>query len=83
MYYSAISSKGVTSVVMQAAGDDGLHEATTFQVNQCVHVCVKLTKDSVLLAKLSSGDMVTPEAKYHSKCLLAPYCRAEKGQVHQ
>ena len=62
----------------QAAGDDGLHEVTTFQVDQRVRECAKLAGDSMLLAKLSSGDMVALEAKYHSKCLLALYHRTER-----
>ena len=45
----------------QAAGNDGLHEVTTFQVDQRVCKCSKLTGDSMLLAKLISGDMVALE----------------------
>ena len=37
----------------------------------------------MLLAKLSLGDMVALEAKYHTKCLLALYNRARKVQVEQ
>ena len=56
----------------QAAGNDGLHEVTTFQVDQRVRECAELTGDSMLLAKLISGDIVVValEVKYHSKCLL-------------
>lgn len=43
----------------------------------------KLTGDSLLLAKLSLGDMVALEAKYHTKCLLALYNRARKVQAVQ
>ena len=64
----------------QAAGNDGLHEVTTFQVGQRVRECAELTGDSMLLARLISGDMVVAvEAKYHSKCLLALYHHARKG----
>ena len=62
----------------QAAGNDGLHEVTTFQVDQSVRECAELTGVSILLAKLFAGDMVALEAKYHSKCLLALYHPAEK-----
>ena len=65
----------------QAAGTDGLHEVTTFQVDQRVCKSAELTGDSLLLAKLSLGDMVALEAKYHTKCLLAFYNRARKVQV--
>ena len=67
----------------QAAGMDGLHEVTTFQMDQRVHKSAELTGDSLLLAKLSLGDMVALEAKYHTKCLLALYNRARKVQVEQ
>ena len=67
----------------EEGGTDGLHELTTFQVDQRVHKCAKLTGDSFLLAKLSLGDMVALEAKYHTKCLLALYNRARKVQAPQ
>ena len=70
-------------VFSQAAGMDGLHEVTTFQVDQHVHKSAELTGDSLLLAKLSLGDMVALEVKYHTKCLLALYNRARKVQVEQ
>ncbi len=69
-------TKQLTHII--AAGNDGLHEVTTFQVDQRVRECAELTGDSMLLAKLFAGDMVALEAKYHSKCLLALYHRAEK-----
>ena len=67
----------------QAAGTDGLHEVTTFQVDQHVRKSAELTRDSLFLAKLSLSDMVALEAKYHTKCLLALYNRARKVQVEQ
>ena len=42
----------------------------------------ELTGDSLLMAKLSLGDMVAYEAKYHTKCLLTLYNRARKVQVN-
>lgn len=33
-----------------------------------VKVCAELLEDTELLAKLSVGDMVAIEAKYHTKC---------------
>ena len=41
----------------EEGGTDGVHEVTTFQVDQCVCKCVKLTGDSFLLVKLSLVDM--------------------------
>ena len=37
-----------------------------------------LLEDTELLAKLSTADMVTLEAKYHTKCLVSLYNRARK-----
>ena len=50
-----------------------------------MYACVLniLTGDGFLLAKLSLGDMVALEAKYHTKCLLALYNRGRKVQVTQ
>ena len=67
----------------EAAGTDGLHEVTTFQVDQHMRKSAELTGDSLLLAKLSLGDMVALEAKYHTKCLLALYNHARKVQVER
>ena len=39
-------------------------------------------KDKSLLAKLSAGDLIAQEAKYHARCLAALYneARYTKGQ---
>ena len=50
------------------AGTEGLHEASTLQVDRRVKDSASLLEDSLLLAKLSAGDMVALEAKYHTKC---------------
>ena len=34
-----------------------------------VRECAKTLQDTALLAKLSAGDLVALEAKYHAKCL--------------
>ena len=62
----------------QSAGSDGLHEASTFQIDRRVRESAALLGDTLLLARLSMGDMVALEAKYHAKCLLALYNRARK-----
>ena len=56
----------------------GLHEASTFQIDRRVRESAALLGDTLLLARLSMGDMVALEAKYHAKCLLALYNRARK-----
>ena len=62
----------------QPPGDIGLHEAATFQIDKQVRTCAELLEDTELLAKLSAGDMVALEAKYHTKCLVGLYNRARK-----
>lgn len=63
------------------AGADGLHEATTFQIDSRVRACARMLEDAELLARLSPGDMVALEAKYHKKCLVALYNRARKTSI--
>ena len=57
-----------------------LHPFTflTFQIDRRVRESAALLGDTLLLARLSMGDMVALEAKYHAKCLLALYNRARK-----
>ena len=43
-----------------------MHEAATFQIDKRVRACAVQLEDTELLAKLSTGDMVALEAKYHS-----------------
>ena len=54
-----------------------LHGVATYQVDTRVRKCAAQVGDNELLARLSMGDMVALEAKYHSKCLLALYYRAK------
>ena len=55
------------------SGTETLHGVATYQVDTCVRKCAAQVGDNELLARLSMGDMVALEAKYHSKCLLALY----------
>ena len=50
-----------------------LHQCQTFQVHQKVLEIAHETADTKVLAKLSEGDMIAIEAKYHCKCLVAYY----------
>ena len=49
----------------------------TFAVNEKVHKCATVTNDTMLLAKLSVGDMIATEAK-HPSCLLNLYTELEE-----
>ncbi|KAK6175969.1 hypothetical protein SNE40_014341 [Patella caerulea] len=52
-----------------------LREAATMQVNKRINECAKTLCDRKLLAKLSAGDVIAQEVKYHPGCLVALYNR--------
>lgn len=55
------------------SSSDILHEACTFRIDSRVRKCALDLQYERLLAKLSAGDMVALEAKYHARFLVA-YC---------
>lgn len=55
------------------AGTAELHHAATMEIDKNVRRCATELGDTELLAKLSAGDMVAIEAKYHRNCLRALY----------
>ncbi|CAC5367122.1 unnamed protein product [Mytilus coruscus] len=57
---------------------DDLHDASTFMIDKRVRECALELQDTVLLAKLSVGDLISQEAKYHAKCLLKLYNKASR-----
>ena len=44
-----------------------------------VRKCALQLGDQILLAKLSAGDLISQEAVYHSKCLVALYNKAQRS----
>lgn len=56
--------------------DGPLHQVTSFDVNSRVRNCASILQDSKLLSKLSLGDLIAVEARYHARCLVALYNRA-------
>lgn len=52
-----------------------LREAMTMKLNDKVNECARTLSDGRLLAKLSAGDVVAQEMKYHPPCLVALYNR--------
>ncbi len=46
-----------------------------------MRACALLLEDTELLAKLSPGDMVALDAKYHTRCLVGLYNRARKAKA--
>ncbi|XP_076031372.1 uncharacterized protein LOC143019540 isoform X1 [Oratosquilla oratoria] len=67
----------------QPAGSERLHEAVTFTIDRHVRDCATLLEDSTLLRKLSAGDMVALECKYHAKCLSQLYNRARAARCSE
>ena len=67
-----------------ASASEPLHEASTFHLDDRVRKCSHILQDERLLAKLSAGDMIAQEAKYHLGCLTTLYNKAaavqDKGQ---
>ena len=59
----------------ESDGKKELHEAATFKLNKNVKKAATLIGDMQLLGRLSSGDMIAQDAKYHTNCLLRLYSR--------
>ena len=55
-----------------------LHIVSTFGLDARVRKCAMVLQDEMLLAKLSTGDLVALEAKYHAPCLASLYKKAER-----
>ena len=54
-------------------GTEELHEEATFQLDANVKRAAEELQDLSLISKLSAGDMIAQEAKYHKNCLTALY----------
>ena len=52
-----------------------LHEASTFELDRRIRLCALNLQDEKLLSKLSAGDLISIEAKYHLQCLRTFYNR--------
>ena len=57
----------------KSADFGSLHSVCTFEVDFRVRRCAFILQDSELLAKISSGDLMALEAKYHAACLVSLY----------
>ena len=58
-----------------------LRQAMTMHLNERLNECARTLNDGMLLAKLSAGDAVALELKYHPACLVAVYNR-ERAHHH-
>ena len=65
------------------AGKGTLHEAFTFELDASVRKCALKLEDKRLLAKLSGGDLIAREAKYHMKCLVSLYNKAGGTKLNE
>jgi len=54
-----------------------LHSVTTFEFDARVRTFAYILQDSKLIAKLSGGDMIATEAKYHDTCMLTLFNRVK------
>ena len=57
-----------------------MQNASTFPLDSRVRKCSLELQDDCLLAKLSAGDLVALEAKYHPQCLVTYYHKANEVQ---
>ena len=65
------------------AGKGTLHEASTFEIDANVRKCALKLEDKRLLAKLSGGDLIAQEAKYHATCLTSLYNKARDTKLNE
>ncbi|KAL9964939.1 hypothetical protein ACROYT_G028655 [Oculina patagonica] len=54
-----------------------LHSASTYGLDDRVRECASLLNDEKLIAKLSEGDLISLDAKYHLQCLSKLYRKAQ------
>ena len=69
------SSSGATvnnsSCFFCGGKESKLHQVTTFALGKRIRDSALKLEDTVLLAKLSVGDLISQEAVYHNKCLVS------------
>ena len=61
-------------------GSAELHEASTLELDRRVSKSAAIIEDTRLLGKLSNGDMIALECKYHAKCLAALYNKEREAE---
>lgn len=77
--YVSIQPSDVFFVCDGPPGSSGLRNVQTLSIDLKIRQHAELLCDKVLIRKLSSGDMVATECKYHLKCLSSFYRRKPKG----
>ena len=70
--------------ICEESDDRIFHNVSTLGLDDRVRECASLLNDEKLLAKLSGGDLIALEAKYHTHCLSTLYrkaqCAKEEGE---
>ena len=67
----------------EPAGTDGVHDVATFQMDSKVRDWATILEDKELLGRLSAGDMVAQDAKYHNKCISVLQKRVRKYKAKE
>ena len=63
----------------EEGGKEGLHIASTKEIDSHVRKAATTLQDRILLAKLGSTDLIAQEAQYHKNCLSSLYNRERKA----
>ena len=75
----SLQSMFVSFAKNPATPSSSLHNASTNKIDAKVREYAIALEDTALLAKLSGGDMIAIEAKYHQSCLLSFYNKARQA----
>ena len=60
-----------------------MRNVSTFELDFRVRQCALKLQDKPLLAKLSAGDLIAQEAKYHTQCLASLYNKARDTKLQE
>lgn len=78
-----VAASDICFLCEDVSTSEPLREASTFRLDSRVRRCALDLQDERLLAKLSAGDMVAQDAKYHAKCLATLYNKTRSLQDKQ
>ena len=67
----------------KSAARDALRNASTFELDIRVRQCALKLQDKHLLSKLSVGDLIAQEAKYHAQCLASLYNKVRDTKAQE
>lgn len=76
------STSTMTQDCFFCGGTSGeLHKVSTFSIDSNIRKYALQVQDTVLLAKLSAGDMISQEAMYHKNCYLNFFNKARPQKI--